>query len=249
MNLIAKFLFAVVLVSFLATGTKAQEVNTGTVCDRPDEIAVAIQSDDMKGTVEYINSKIPNACIQGTFGFKRGKIESTVQGADDNLYDITHILVMGMMNDGKMQSVPWFAQWTAFKSSAILVTYKPEYDKVPDAVKSWFEAQHVKGPCDQSGMAYHKLGICGCCKNADRLMTKFVANKDQQWSYYPDPACTVKGCTLLPIPDYITHDEGIHAENPLNERMPEFEQMRREGVLFVYRGQAACFYPPEVTDE
>jgi len=129
------------------------------------------------------------------------------------------------------------------------VTYKPEHEKNPLAVKQWFKEAHVKGPCDGSGKAWMTLGICGCCEFADRLHTKFVGEQGKEWSYYPDPNCTTKGCELLPIPDWVTHDEGIHALNGYDDNLTEFDQMRREGVLFIYKNQPSCFWPPEATDQ
>lgn len=129
-------------------------------------------------------------------------------------------------------------------------TWKPEYDKAPDAVKNWFQSAQVPGGCSDNtpSPAWHRLGICGCCQQSERLMTKFVANKDGEWSYYPDPNCTTKGCKLLPIPNDVTHDDEIHAESPKDDELPEFEAMRREGVLFIYDHQPSCFWPPERSD-
>jgi hypothetical protein len=77
------------------------------------------------------------------------------------------------------------------------------------------------------------------------LRAKFVADAEGDWSYYPDPKCTTKECPLTPIPNDIVHQDGIHALNPYDDRLPEFDQMRREGVLFIYQDQPACFWPPE----
>lgn len=80
------------------------------------------------------------------------------------------------------------------------------------------------------------------------MRTKFVGEKGKEWSYYPDPNGMVKGCTLLPIPDWVTHDEDIHVLNGYDDRLPEFNQMRREGVLFIYKDKPSCFWPPEDSD-
>jgi hypothetical protein len=108
----------------------------------------------------------------------------------------------------------------------------------------------VPGACDndEKAKAWNRLGICGCCEHADRLKTKFVADAEGDWSYYPNPECITKECPLQPVPNDIVHQDGIHALNPYDDRLPEFDQMRREGVLFIYQGEPACFWPPEQSD-
>jgi hypothetical protein len=108
----------------------------------------------------------------------------------------------------------------------------------------------VPGACDndEKAKAWNRLGICGCREHADRLKTKFVADAEGDWSYYPNPECITKECPLQPVPNDIVHQDGIHALNPYDDRLPEFDQMRREGVLFIYQGQPACFWPPEQSD-
>lgn len=124
----------------------------------------------------------------------------------------------------------------------IEVTWKPEYSKVPQPVIDWFKAQLVKGGA--KGHAYQRLGIVECCEHAERLRTKFVAIPGQEWMYYPDPNCITKGCMLLPIPDDVTHEEEIHALKPEDDNLPEFIEMRKEGVIMIYNGQPSCFWPP-----
>lgn len=129
-------------------------------------------------------------------------------------------------------------------------TWKPEYASNPPAVTAWFKEARVAGGCDSSdkARAWHRLGICGCCENADRLRTKFVAAASGDWSYYPDPNCTTKGCALKPIPDDVVHEDEIHAANGFDDTLPEFDAMRREGVLFIYQGEPSCFWPPDRSD-
>jgi hypothetical protein len=146
--------------------------------------------------------------------------------------------------------VLWIAVLTASMTLASDATWKPEYAKNPPAVTAWFKEARVPGGCDnsQKAKAWNRLGICGCCEHADRLKTKFVADAEGEWSYYPNPECTTKECPRKPIPNDIVHQDGIHALNPYDDRLPEFDQMRREGVLFIYEGQPACFWPPEQSD-
>jgi hypothetical protein len=144
----------------------------------------------------------------------------------------------------------WIALLTASMTIASDATWKPEYAKNPPAVTAWFKEARVPGGCDnsQKAKAWNRLGICGCCEHADRLKTKFVADAEGDWSYYPGPGCPTKGCPLKPIPNDIVHQDGIHALNSYDDPLPEFDQMRREGVLFIYQDQPACFWPPEQSD-
>ncbi len=59
----------------------------------------------------------------------------------------------------------------------------------------------------------------------------------------------MKGCKLLVIPDDVVHEGEIHAKDPKDDTLPEFDAMRREGVLFIYLGQPSCFWPPGETDQ
>jgi hypothetical protein len=144
----------------------------------------------------------------------------------------------------------WVAVLTASMTLESDATWKPEYAKNPPAVTAAFKEARVPGGCDssQKAKAWHPLGICGCCEHADRLKTKFVADAEGDWSHYPDPECTTKECPLKPIPNDIVHQDGIHAFNPYGDRLPEFDQMRREGVLFIYQDHPECFWPPEQSD-
>lgn len=161
-----------------------------------------------------------------------------------------------------------------------LATYKPEYDKVPTPVRKWFESQYIPGTdeywmCEQkinnmlsrkkqnraklecalrNAPAYLRLQVFGCCKNADRLKTKFIPSEDGDWAYYPDPKCTHSGCKLLLIPHDVYESTPIEPEPVwligLNEEELAkvahiFKQIRQEGVLFIHDGRPVCFWPPQ----
>ena len=117
-------------------------------------------------------------------------------------------------------------------------TWRPEYAKSPQAVQQWFRSAEVT-PAVRA-----RLGIYTCCTGAERLVTKFVG-AGTEWSYYPDPNCTRAGCSLLPLPNDIVHEEPIKAIDPKDDNLPEFQAMRREGVLFIWNGKPTCFWPPE----
>jgi hypothetical protein len=109
-------------------------------------------------------------------------------------------------------------------------TWKPEFGRSPQAVQDWFAAAEIAG--GQGGPAHRRLHILKCCNQAERLRTRFVATPGHQWSYYPDAACIVKGCPILPVPDDVVHRDRIRAPDPKDDALPEFQEMRREGVLF-----------------
>lgn len=117
----------------------------------------------------------------------------------------------------------------------ILATWKPEYAKSPNAVQDWFkEAQVTKE-------AQLRLGFKNCCDQSDRFDTQFRVDRStagDSWFYRVDGQ-------WVRIPDDVIHSDEIHASNPDDDKLPEFEQMRREGVLFVYDGRPACFWPPQ----
>lgn len=132
-----------------------------------------------------------------------------------------------------------------FASTQSHATWKPDYAKSPLSVQNWFNSARVKG--GTTGLAYKRLGIAMCCKQAERLRTKFVGTTGGEWSYYPNPACITKGCLLLPIKDDVVHEDEIHAADPQDDALPEFDEMRAEGVLFIYKGEPSCFWPPTGT--
>jgi|SRR5579885_1095077 len=162
---------------------------------------------------------------------------------------------------------------------AALATWKPEYGKEPIAVQRWYENATIAGwaareRCIEAAKkagreradtvaqcsaafspAWLRIGVALCCKQAERLKTKFVpgTTKDD-WAYYPDPDCTHDGCRVEPIKPDVVHEDRIEpdpkdlvglTQDQRRAVEAEFEQMRREGVLFIYNGEPSCFWPPE----
>lgn len=118
-------------------------------------------------------------------------------------------------------------------------TWKPSYGNEPVAVQNWFRTAPL------TPQASIRFGFENCCEQAERLRTKFVPTINGDWAYYPDPTCTHDGCQLLPIPADVVHSDPIRAINPKDNDLPEFKEMRREGVLFIWQGIPTCFWPPE----
>lgn len=139
------------------------------------------------------------------------------------------------------------------------ITYRPEYRScnpnekavegvcVDPDIGAWFRAQEL------TPEAQKWLGYKSCCSHADRFQTKFKVDKSSgkdEWWYcsIPNGACTLPE-QWLKIPDYVIHNEGIHALKAAPGKPQaddsKFAQLRAEGVLFMVSGKVACFWPPE----
>jgi hypothetical protein len=118
-------------------------------------------------------------------------------------------------------------------------TWKPEYGKSPPSVQLWF--QNAQTTLESRP----RINYIMCCEQSERLRTKFVGSKEGEWSYYPNPNCISAGCPLFSIPNDVVHADRIKAIDPKDDDLPEFKQMRRDGVLFLYHGHPTCFWPPE----
>ena len=135
-----------------------------------------------------------------------------------------------------------FVSFVSMAPQGADATWRPEYGNNPVAIQRWFKQAAPTLPAQQ------RLNIKTCCERAERLMTKFVNLPGMGWMYYPDPGCTTRGCALLPILDDVVHEEEVHALEPQDDNLPQFKQMRREGVLFIYNGAPSCFWYPRATD-
>jgi hypothetical protein len=114
-------------------------------------------------------------------------------------------------------------------------TWKQEYGKSSLAVQEWFKNAELP----KEGQK--RLHFVKCCDQSDRFKTTFSVDRStagDAWFYEVDGK-------WVRIPDDVIHSDEIHARNPQDDSLPEFQQMRREGVLFVYNGKPTCFWPPE----
>jgi hypothetical protein len=114
-------------------------------------------------------------------------------------------------------------------------TWKPEYGASPPAVQSWFRQAQV------TQEAQKRIHFQNCCDQSDRFDTQFRVDRNtagDSWYFR-------EGDKWVRIPDDVIHYDQIRAANPKDDALPEFEQMRREGVLFIYGGKPTCFWPPE----
>ena len=103
-------------------------------------------------------------------------------------------------------------------------TWKPDYAASPPEWIAWFRAAEL------TEKARERFPFKNCCEQADRFKTNFKVESGR-WSY-------LKDTQWKDISDDIIHYE----DDP---KMPE--QLKREGVLFIYRGQETCFWPPQTT--
>jgi len=114
-------------------------------------------------------------------------------------------------------------------------TWKREYGSNPVAVQEWFKKAQVT----EEGQK--RISFKNCCDQSDRFDTQFRVDKTtagDAW-YFRSEGKWIR------IPDDVIHSDEIHALNPEDDKLPEFEAMRRQGVLFIYSGQPTCFWPPE----
>jgi hypothetical protein len=151
----------------------------------------------------------------------------------------------------------------AFNSSA-WSTWKPEFSKHSAALRAWFQM------AQPTPLARLEFGISYCCDQAERARTKFnlVQGDDgEQWWVECSPDIVVfchenhmTDGQWVRIPEKIIHHDGIKTPREFIGRSgergivgdvereqveAEFEQLRTEGVLFVFGGHLVCFWPPD----
>lgn len=128
-------------------------------------------------------------------------------------------------------SVVWAAAallLTAAAFSARATWQPPPGYKPSPAVQAWFAAHQW------------------CCLQAERVKARFRPIAKGQWEYSTD------GFVWAPVTGAV-FPEGVvppapHKEtDPLFANDPQFQQLKTEGVLFVYKGADRCFFPPETT--
>lgn len=144
-------------------------------------------------------------------------------------------------------------------------TWKPEFKDHSPALKSWFK--NAK-PTD---WGQKEFGISFCCELAERVKTKFDVVKageglEQWWFECTEETitfCTNRGKRIgewAQVPPGVVHKEEIKTPTeypasdgskgivtePEREKVElEFQELRAKGVMFVYRGDIVCFWPPE----
>ncbi len=143
-------------------------------------------------------------------------------------------------------------------------TWKPEFSKHSAALRAWFQVAQPTPP------AKLEFGLSYCCEQSERVKTKFTltrADDGEQW-WMECGADVVVFCQenhkqageWVRIPEKIIHHEGIVTPREFVGRSGdkgivgdvereqvelEFQQLRIEGVLFVFNGHLVCFWPPD----
>jgi hypothetical protein len=103
-------------------------------------------------------------------------------------------------------------------------TWKPDYANSPPGWLAWFNRAEL------TKQARKRFAFKNCCEKADRFITSFKIESGR-WRYFSDGQ-------WKEIPEDI-----IHYEN--DPAMPE--QLKHEGVLFIYNGAETCFWPPQTS--
>jgi hypothetical protein len=103
-------------------------------------------------------------------------------------------------------------------------TWKPDYANSPPGWLAWFTQAQL------TDQARKRFPFKNCCEKADRFKTSFRIESGR-WRYLIDGR-------WKDIPEDIIH----HENDPT---MPE--QLKQEGVLFIYNGAETCFWPPETS--
>lgn len=103
--------------------------------------------------------------------------------------------------------------------------WKEEYANLPQSTRNWFKNAELTPAARRRLNNWTK-----CCDHADWFRTKFKpGERTDEWFYEYEPGKWKK------IPQDVIHYER-------DPSMPD--DIRREGVLFIYNGYETCFWPP-----
>ena len=109
-------LLAMLIPPCLPHPAKAQSVRPaggyGMVCDTADQVRRFVLSDDPAATLAAINTEKAQSCSLMKVSFYLGKVDGTVVGKD-GVWEITHILIVGIGNHGGIAAVEPMPQWIA----------------------------------------------------------------------------------------------------------------------------------------
>jgi hypothetical protein len=120
--------------------------------------------------------------------------------------------------------IRFYVLWTSIALALMTLsaeaTWKPIYGESPQAWIDWFTNANT------TEAVHKRLGWEKCCSHSDRFVTSF--KHDDHWYYQRDGRWV-----LIP-------DDTVEPEDPT---MPQ--QLKEEGVLFIYQDKVTCFWPPE----
>lgn len=101
------------------------------------------------------------------------------------------------------------------------------------------------------GLAAQGFTFQSCCNHGDRVKAQLRSVKDpsdplgyrDEW-YYLKKGDEVRTDEWVRIPNDVIHtEEDAEADAGMKNKMSD--QLRTEGVLFIYNGMVTCFWPPE----
>jgi hypothetical protein len=91
---------------------KAQDAGYGMVCDTADQVRRYVLSDDTAATLAAINAEKAQSCALMKVSFYVGKTGAKVV-TKDGVWEITHILITGIVMHGGIQQVEPTPRWIA----------------------------------------------------------------------------------------------------------------------------------------
>lgn len=98
------------------------------------------------------------------------------------------------------------------------------------------------------GLAAKGFTFQSCCNHGDRVKAQLRSSKgptgyEDEW-YYFKKGTELTTDTWVRIPNDVIHtEEDAEADAKMKNKMSD--QLRTEGVLFIFNGVVTCFWPPE----
>jgi hypothetical protein len=91
---------------------KAQNAGYGIVCDTPDQVRRYVLADDTTATLTAINAEKARSCALLKVSFYVGKKDAKLV-TKDGVWQITHILITGIVTHGGIQPIDPTPRWIA----------------------------------------------------------------------------------------------------------------------------------------
>jgi hypothetical protein len=109
--------FFCLLALFAALGfpqpAKAQQQQAhGIICDTADQVRRFVTADDTRAILSAINAEKTRSCALMNVSFYVGNIDGTIV-TKDGVWQIAHVLIVGVLTHGGVQSVRPKPQWLA----------------------------------------------------------------------------------------------------------------------------------------
>jgi hypothetical protein len=105
-------LIALLIALGLPQPAKAQSAASGVVCDTPDQMRRFVLGENAPAALSVINAEQGQSCAVMSVSFFVGSIEATIV-AKDGVWEITHVLIVGIITHGGIRPVPPTPRWIA----------------------------------------------------------------------------------------------------------------------------------------